>query len=145
MQLNPVVTANVKTYDAELEDEVVAASSTTGTDPPPFEWVEFSRATEGETAGRGDSPPGGSRGRIQASEEQRPVERVVPITLTNTREGRSRSRDKPANPFLEPSGPTVKPGDEKTAEAKIAPLATAEVTAILHPTTFSGAKWSGSR
>ena len=61
------------------------------------------------------------------------MERVVPITLTNIREGRSRSRDKANNPFLEPSGLSTRPGDDKAAEAKlpatkIAPLATAEVT-----------------
>jgi len=76
-------------------------------------------------------PPGGSRGKIQPAEEHKPVERVVPITLTNTREGRSRSRDKANNPFLEPSGLSTRPGDDKAAEAKlpatkIAPLATAE-------------------
>ena len=41
-QLNMIVAANVKTYEKEEEEERVMRSVDSSTDPPTFDWVEFS-------------------------------------------------------------------------------------------------------
>jgi hypothetical protein len=73
---------------------------------------------------------------------KRPVERIVPIQLNGTVDGRGRSRDKASNPFLDgngvsrpdknkPNGDSQKLSNAKLAPTKTAPLATAEVTAFI--------------
>ena len=60
-------------------------------------------------------------------EEPKKLERIVPIQMTG-REGRSRSRDKAANPFLDGDDISKNKGDvTKLSNGKSAPLATAEV------------------
>ena len=41
-QLTMIVAANVKTYEKEEEEERVMRSVDSSTDPPTFDWVEFS-------------------------------------------------------------------------------------------------------
>ena len=60
-------------------------------------------------------------------EEPKKVERIVPIQMTG-REGRSRSRDKAPNPFIDEDDSLKNRGEvSKLSSGKTAPLATAEV------------------
>ena len=60
-------------------------------------------------------------------EEPKKVERIVPIQMTG-REGRSRSRDRAPNPFLDGDDISKNKGDvTKLSNGKSAPLAKAEV------------------
>ena len=60
-------------------------------------------------------------------EEPKKVERIVPIQMTG-REGRSRSRDKASNPFIDEDDSSKNKGEvTKFSNGKTAPLATAEV------------------
>jgi len=123
---------NVKTYEKEDEEERVVRSVASSTDPPTFDWVEFSSSEAGQTKGKIQSN-GGAK---EVKEESKKVERIVPIILNGREEGRSRSRERAPNPFLSGSkgseGSKSKQEKEKVSNgtssspAKIAPLATAE-------------------
>merc|ERR1712212_217904 len=89
---------NVKTFEKEQEEEEerVLKSVDSSTDPPTFDWVEFSSSEAGQTKGKIQSN-GGTK---EVKEESKKVERIVPIILNGPEEGRSRSRERAPNPFL---------------------------------------------
>jgi len=124
---------NVKTYEKEQEEEEerVINRVDSSTDPPTFDWVEFS-SSEGQTKGKIQTN-GGTK---EVKEESKKVERIVPIIFNGREEGRSRSRERAPNPFLSGSKGSegLKSKEEKervsngtsSSPTKIAPLATAE-------------------
>lgn len=151
---------NVKTFekeqddehDEEEEEEEITHSVDSSTDPPTFDWVEFSSSEGGQTKGRIQSNGTGKtkakevkeetkkvkEDTKKVKEEAKKVERIVPIVLSGREEGgRSRSREKVSNPFLSGSngssnGLKTKQEKEKVSNGnsvsptKIAPLATEE-------------------
>jgi len=156
---------NVKTFEKEQDDDDeeeeekeqrITHSVDSSTDPPTFDWVEFSSSEGGQTKGRIQSNGTGKTKEVKeetkkvkeeakkvkeepkkVKKEAKKVERIVPIVLSGREEGRSRSREKVSNPFLSGSngssnGLKTKQEKEKVSNGnsasptKIAPLATEE-------------------
>merc|ERR1711971_620701 len=124
---------NVKTFEKEQEEEEerVLKSVDSSTDPPTFDWVEFSSSEAGQTKGKIQTNGGTTK-----EVKEKKVERIVPIILNGREEGRSRSRERAPNPFLSGNKGSegLKSKEEKervsngtsSSPIKIAPLATAE-------------------
>merc|ERR1712013_210984 len=107
---------NVKTFEKEQDDdeeeeekeeERITQRVDSSTDPPTFDWVEFSSSEGGQTKGRIQSNGTGKTKAKEVKEETKKVkekkkkkkkeakkvERIVPIVLSGREEGgRSRSR-----------------------------------------------------